>query len=325
MTTLTDRATSGRGPWARAMNTVAFCSFALCASNAAFAHGDRAPPALILPSVGQPTPPTMGLVTVVSLATPAAPLPNGSTGGIHEDLTEAMAALATDGQKVEIGIVADEAPRVVFVSIGESKQTFWRFAPPDQPEGWFDDTGRRLGGPVLAEPKPRSRISSQFGPRRYYGRISSGGFHNGIDYEGRMGEPIYAAADGIINHSGWYFEYGRTVKISHADRFVTLYAHLSHFAEGIGPGVKVRRGELIGHVGMTGRSTGPHLHFSTIVDGQFVDPAPYMSAARHRHLLPETLVLFREWQDAIRAATASEPGPRRFRNPQSGDEWTTRI
>ena len=122
-----------------------------------------------------------------------------------------------------------------------------------------------------------ARISSPFGIRRYYGRSSGGGFHNGIDFEGKTGKPIYAAADGVINHQGWYFNYGRTVKISHADNFETLYAHMSRFADGMGPGSRVRKGDLIGYVGSTGRSTGPHLHFSVIVNGQFVDPAPYIS------------------------------------------------
>ena len=81
----------------------------------------------------------------------------------------------------------------------------------------------------------------------------------------------------MINHQGWYFNYGRTVKISHADNFETLYAHMSRFADGIGPGSRVHKGDLIGYVGSSGRSTGPHLHFSVIVNGQFVDPAPYIS------------------------------------------------
>lgn len=325
MTTLTDRVTGPRELFALLMGAVASCSLALCASGAALAHSDRTPPVLVLPSLPLPTPPSIGAVKVVTLATPATPLLDASTGGIDEDLTEAFAGFTTDGQRVEIGLATEGTPRILFVSIGDGKQTFWRFAPPDQPEGWFDEQGKRLGGPILVEPKPNSRISSTFGPRRYYGRISSGGFHNGIDYESRMGEPIYAAADGVINLSGWHFEYGRTVKITHAERFETLYAHLSTFAPGIEPGVKVRRGELIGHVGMTGRSTGPHLHFSTIVNGQFVDPAPYMSARRDRHLRPETMVQFRRWQGEIRAATEAERGPQRLRTPRTGDEWTTRI
>jgi hypothetical protein len=325
MTTPTDRVTGPRDLFALLIGAVASCSVALCASSAAYAHSDRIPPVLILPSIAQPPPPSMGAVKVVTLATPAAPLLDASTGGIHEDLTDAFAGFTTDGQRVEVGIAAEGAPRVLFVSIGESRQTFWRFAPPDQPEGWFDDRGLRLGGPIFVEPKPNSRISSTFGPRRYYGRVSSGGFHNGIDYEGRMGEAIYAVADGVINLSGWHFEYGRTVRITHAEKFETLYAHLSTFAPGIEPGAKVRRGELIGHVGMTGRSTGPHLHFSTIVNGQFVDPAPYMSARQDRYLRPETMVRFRKWQDEIRAATEGERAPQRLRGPKTGDEWTTRI
>ncbi len=325
MTTLTDRVTGPRDLLALVMGAVASCGFALCASSTALAHSDRTPPVLILPSLPRPTPLSMAAVKVVTLATPAAPLPDPSSGGIHEDLREAFAGFVMDAQKVEVGVATDGAPRVLFVSIGESRQTFWRFAPPDQPEGWFDDSGKRLGGPIFVEPKPNSRISSTFGPRRYYGRISSGGFHNGIDYEGRMGEAIYAAADGVINLSGWHFEYGRTVKITHAEKFETLYAHLSTFAPGIEPGAKVRRGDLIGHVGMTGRSTGPPLHFSTIVNGQFVDPAPYMSARHDRYLRPETLVRFRKWQDEIRAATEGERGPQRLRGPKTGDEWTTRI
>ena len=225
-----------------------------------------------------------GSVSVVkaSSTTLAASLaPTGASPATLKELTQALCRLRHQPAKVEIlkGRTVDGSPRVLLASLGEgqSKQSFWWFAPPNQPEGWFDEQGRRLGGTALAEPKPDSRISSPFGTRRYYGRSSGGGFHNGIDFEGKIGEPIYAAADGVINHQGWYFNYGRTVKISHADNFETLYAHMSRFADGMGPGSRVRKGDLIGYVGSTGRSTGPHLHFSVIVNGQFVDPAPYIS------------------------------------------------
>jgi murein DD-endopeptidase MepM/ murein hydrolase activator NlpD len=122
-------------------------------------------------------------------------------------------------------------------------------------------------------PNGRSRHVPRRSAPRYYGRSSGGGFHNGIDFDGKVGEPILAAAEGVINHQGWYFNYGRTVKISHADNFETLYAHMSRFAPA-SAGQPVKKGEVIGYIGSTGRSTGPHLHFS-IVDGQFVDPMPY--------------------------------------------------
>ena len=113
----------------------------------------------------------------------------------------------------------------------------------------------------------------------------------------------------MINHQGWYFNYGRTVKISHADNFETLYAHMSRFADGVGPGSRVHKGDLIGYVGSTGRSTGPHLHFSVIVNGQFVDPAPYISEKGGNSVLAgESLVAFRQWQQDVRKAAASNEG-----------------
>ena len=158
-----------------------------------------------------------------------------------KDLTEALRGLLAGNcqdRRCSRAAPAMAPPRLLVASLGDgkTKQSFWWFAPLDQPEGWFDEHGRRLGGTALAESAPGSRMSSPFGTRRYYGRTSGGGFHNGIDFEGKTGEPIYAAADGVINHQGWYFNYGRTVKISHADNFETLYAHMSRFADGRRPG-----------------------------------------------------------------------------------------
>ena len=279
-----------------------------------------------------------GSVSVIkaSSSTLAASLaPTGASAATLKELTQALSGFSTMPAKVEIlkGRTVDGAPRIFLASLGEGqgKQSFWWFAPPTQPEGWFDDQGRRLGGTALAEPRPDARISSPFGNRRYYGRSSGGGFHNGIDFESKIGEAIYAAGDGVINHQGWYFNYGRTVKISHADNFETLYAHMSRFADGIGPGSRVHKGDLIGYVGSSGRSTGPHLHFSVIVNGQFVDPAPYISEKGGNSVLAgESLVAFRQWQQDVRKAAASNEGGGFFRwlrgspPPQQGvDPWST--
>ena len=158
--------------------------------------------------------------------------------------------------------------------------------------------------PTRASPRRSARAATT--------AASGGGFHNGIDFEGKTGEPIYAAADGVINHQGWYFNYGRTVKISHADNFETLYAHMSRFDDSVGPGSHVRKGDLIGYVGSTGRSTGPHLHFSTIVNGVFVDPAPYISEGSMNSVLNAgALVAFRQWQQEVRDAAQGNKGARR--------------
>lgn len=250
----------------------------------------------------------------------------GASSATLKELSEALAGFT--GAKVEVwkGRTVDGAPRLLAAAIGEgsAKKSFWWFAPPNEPEGWFDEGGRRLGGTALTEPSGGARISSPFGIRRYYGRSSGGGFHNGIDFEGKTGMPIYAAADGTINHQGWYFNYGRTVKISHADNFESLYAHMSRFADGMGPGSRVKKGDLIGYVGSTGRSTGPHLHFSVIVNGQFVDPQPYISGKGINSVLGgESLVAYRQWQQEIRkAAGAKDDGNNRFRGLQGAEPWS---
>jgi murein DD-endopeptidase MepM/ murein hydrolase activator NlpD len=250
----------------------------------------------------------------------------GASSATLKELSEALAGFT--GAKVEVwkGRTVDGAPRLLAAAIGEgsAKKSFWWFAPPNEPEGWFDESGRRLGGTALTEPSGGARISSPFGIRRYYGRSSGGGFHNGIDFEGKTGMPIYAAADGTINHQGWYFNYGRTVKISHADNFESLYAHMSRFADGMGPGSRVRKGDLIGYVGSTGRSTGPHLHFSVIVNGQFVDPQPYISGKGFNSVLVnESLVAYRQWQQEIRkAAGAKDDSNNRFRGLQGAEPWS---
>ena len=275
-----------------------------------------------------------GSVTVVkansaTLVTSLAPA--GTSSATINELTQALAGFAPPTEKVEVlqGRTVDGAPRILLASLGDgqSKQSFWWFAPPNEPEGWFDEQGRRLGGTALTDPRPGARVSSPFGTRRYYGRKSGGGFHNGIDFEGKTGEPILAAADGVINHQGWYFNYGRTVKVSHADNFESLYAHMSRFADGMGPGSRVRKGDLIGYVGSTGRSTGAHLHFSVIVNGQFVDPAPYISDKGGAITLGgEALVSYRQWQQEIKQAAdrSSRKGWRGLFGPSTGNEpWTT--
>lgn len=272
---------------------------------------------------------SVGLVKVSGSSVAAGLAQTGASTASLKDLSQALAGFAPAATKIEVlkGRTADGAPRILLAYLGDGKnrQAVWWFAPPNQPDGWFDDQGRRLGGTALAEPRPDSRISSPFGTRRYYGRSSGGGFHNGIDYEGKVGEPIYAAADGVINHQGWYFNYGRTVKISHADDFETLYAHMSQFAAGMGPGSPVRKGDLIGYIGSSGRSTGPHLHFSVIVSGQFVDPQPYVTErGGHSTLDGESLVAFRQWQQEVRKAAGNgDSRDRTFRGLQGVEPWST--
>ena len=100
--------------------------------------------------------------------------------------------------------------------------------------------------------------------------------HKGVDLAQPMGTPVYATADGIVSMAERYSSYGNYVQIEHGGELQTRYAHLSGYA--VSAGESVRKGQLIGFVGSTGRSTGPHLHYEVRVAGEAVDPRPYMVA-----------------------------------------------
>ena len=98
--------------------------------------------------------------------------------------------------------------------------------------------------------------------------------HKGIDLAQPSGTPVYATADGVIGKAEWFSTYGNYIQIEHGGEMQTRYAHLSGYA--VAAGEQVRKGQLIGYVGSTGRSTGPHLHYEVRVAGEAVDPTPYM-------------------------------------------------
>jgi len=116
------------------------------------------------------------------------------------------------------------------------------------------------------------RYSSHFGPR-------SGKLHKGVDMAGATGSPIYATADGVVSFAGWQTGYGNVVKISHEFGFETVYAHQSKIR--VTKGQRVSRGERIGDMGNTGRSSGPHLHYEVHTDGKAVNPMEYIKAGQN--------------------------------------------
>lgn len=116
--------------------------------------------------------------------------------------------------------------------------------------------------------------SSDYGYRRNpFGGIS-GEFHSGVDYKGPVGEPVYATGDGIINRCDFYGGYGNAVVIDHKSGYQSLYGHLSRV--NVVEGQNVKAGEVIGFLGSTGRSTGPHVHYEIRKDGQDVNPEPFI-------------------------------------------------
>ena len=103
--------------------------------------------------------------------------------------------------------------------------------------------------------------------------------HSGLDLMAPYGSPIRAALGGTVIFSGTYFAYGSMIDIRHDNGMVTRYGHLSKFAPGIRPGASVETGELIGHIGTSGRASGAHLHFEVRVEGKTLDPKPYLGLA----------------------------------------------
>lgn len=102
--------------------------------------------------------------------------------------------------------------------------------------------------------------------------------HKGIDLAAPTGTPVYATADGTVGRADWFSSYGLYVALEHGNAFETRYAHMSRLA--VAAGQRVRKGDIIGYVGSTGRSTGPHLHYEVRVGGEAVNPIPYMAETR---------------------------------------------
>jgi murein DD-endopeptidase MepM/ murein hydrolase activator NlpD len=165
-------------------------------------------------------------------------------------------------------------PKLLYVSLttAAKSKSLYRYKPAGDTEyGWFDGKGGSIVKTLMRTPVDGARISSNFGYRRHpvlgYQKL-----HRGTDFAAPSGTPIYASGNGTINFAAPKGANGNFIRLIHDNGWVTLYLHLSRFADGIAPGVRVMQGQKIGEVGTTGRSTGPHLHYEVHVDGSAVDP-----------------------------------------------------
>ena len=137
-------------------------------------------------------------------------------------------------------------------------------------KGHYDENGKSIIKTLMKTPINGARLSSPFGMRKH----PIDGFnkmHKGTDFAAPTGTPIMASGDGIIIKSGWCGGGGNCVKIKHNSTYQTVYAHMSKFANGVKKGMRVKQGQIIGFVGSTGKSTGPHLHYEVIVNGKHVN------------------------------------------------------
>lgn len=161
---------------------------------------------------------------------------------------------------------------------------YYRFVGKDEKVGYYDAEGRTSHKTFFISPLQYTRISSKYTMNRMHPIHKVVRPHQGVDYAAPSGTPISTVADGTVIFAGWNGGYGRLVTIKHDETYTTMYAHMSRFAPGIAKGVKVKQGDLIGHVGATGTATGPHLDFRLKKNGKFTDPLPELAAQQGRKL-----------------------------------------
>ncbi len=175
-----------------------------------------------------------------------------------------------------------------------------RFAPEGGDPDYYTPDGESMRQAFIRTPVDVGRISSNFGPRKHpvlgYNRQ-----HQGVDYAAPTGTPIRAAGNGRIVHRGTRGGYGRTVIIDHGNNYKTLYAHMNGYRSGQSVGSRVRQGEIIGYVGMSGLATGPHLHYEFHVRKKPVNPVT-VDLPRAQSLPPEHREAFREETAPLLAA-----------------------
>jgi murein DD-endopeptidase MepM/ murein hydrolase activator NlpD len=145
---------------------------------------------------------------------------------------------------------------------------------------YYDSNGKSLKGMFLAYPLRFTRISSPFG-RRFHPILHKWRMHDGIDFVNRVGTPIHTVADGKVIYKGWIRGYGNCVEVRHKDGYMTLYGHLKGFGH-IRNGQWIQQGKVIGYLGNTGLSTGPHLHFGVMHNGRWINPIKIKKSAKIR-------------------------------------------
>jgi len=162
---------------------------------------------------------------------------------------------------------------VLFASltIDDKENPVYRYKMSNGDVEYFQENGQSVRNTLMKTPIDGARISSGFGMRRHpvlgYNKM-----HKGMDFAASTGTPIYAAGSGTVSYAGRKGGYGNYIKLRHNSELSTAYAHMSKFAKGMTGGKRVKQGDVIGYVGSTGRSTGPHLHYEVLLHGKQVNP-----------------------------------------------------
>ena len=171
-----------------------------------------------------------------------------------------------DGEAVHSGAI-----RFAALTLSGARKPIWRHVLGDGRADFFNDKGESVRKALLRTPIDGARLSSGYG-KRTHPILGYTAMHRGVDFAAPSGTPIYAAGDGTVVAAEFNGAYGKYVRIRHNGQYATAYAHLSRFGKTVARGKRVRQGDVIGYVGTTGRSTGPHLHYEILVAGQQTNP-----------------------------------------------------
>ncbi|HPQ40983.1 MAG TPA: peptidoglycan DD-metalloendopeptidase family protein, partial [bacterium] len=169
------------------------------------------------------------------------------------------------------GELAGDILAARFINEGSAFYAF-RYELPDGRIDYFDRDGNSMRRSFLKTPLRYRYISSGYSNSRYHPILKINRPHHGIDYAAPKGTPVSALGDGVVVYCGRKGGYGKYIQIKHGDSYETCYGHLSGYGKGIRKGVKVSQGQVVGFVGSTGLSTGPHLDFRVKYRGQFINP-----------------------------------------------------
>jgi murein DD-endopeptidase MepM/ murein hydrolase activator NlpD len=208
----------------------------------------------------------------------------------------------SQGDSFEVFFGSDDendAPEVLYASltVGGEQRRVYRYQGDDGAVDFFDEAGRSLKKFLIRKPIADGILRSGFGSR-YHPILGYSRPHTGVDWAHKVGTPIIAAGNGTVIKSEWDSGYGRRVELQHTNGYVTAYSHMSSFAKGISPGRRVQQGQVIGYVGNSGLSTGPHLHYEVIINGSFVDPLK-IRLPRGRELEGRGLVEFKRQREQV--------------------------
>lgn len=193
------------------------------------------------------------------------------------------------------------------LTVGGETRKFYRFRTPDGLVDYYDEQGNNAKKFLNRKPIRGAdvRYTSGFG-MRLHPLLKIRRMHTGADWAAAKGTPILAAGTGIIEEYGRKGGNGNYIRIKHANGYQTAYSHLSRYASGLAPGLKVNQGDIIGYVGSTGLSSGPHLHFEVMVNGKYVDPMT-IQVGRERQLTGKLLADFQKERLKIEEMMARSP------------------